>query len=440
MRRNKIQEASSFLEKGVLFLNENPKITEGFSRTYLYNDEPKVYYYVCYFKDKYSKNYSEDSVAAGVSFNKERALLKLFGETIERYALTINNNKKLIYGNYSSLKEIYKNILNPLDVFSFSKKQMKGLKLNKKNLLSTKLHWVKGSSLLTNKHILIPAQLVFTPYVYQNSEPLIMWPLSTGAAAGQTLEDALLNGICEVVERDAFMIAYLNKLPCAKIDLNHLKNKKLQQILDNLSRYNIEVHIIDITTDLKILAVAAILIDRTGQGPAVTVGLKAGLDVYDVIVGAIEEAIMLRTWIRDKFIYQDPEYKRKKVIQTIYDRAHYWFGVESIDHLDFWLKSKKLKIIEPKTLSSSQECLDKILKLLKQKNINVIYFNLTDKTIEKYKYKIVKVIIPALQPLYLDDFYPYFGKLRLYETPVNMKIFNRPKKENQLNKIPHPFL
>ncbi|MEK7523277.1 MAG: hypothetical protein AAB569_06835, partial [Patescibacteria group bacterium] len=105
MRRNKIQEASSFLEKGVLFLNENPKITEGFSRTYLYNDEPKVYYYVCYFKDKYSKNYSEDSVAAGVSFNKERALLKLFGETIERYALTINNNKKLIYGNYSSLKE-----------------------------------------------------------------------------------------------------------------------------------------------------------------------------------------------------------------------------------------------------------------------------------------------------------------------------------------------
>lgn len=330
-------------------------------------------------------------------------------------------------------------MLNPLDVFPFSKKQAKLLKLNKQNLLSAKLHWVEGKSLFTNKPILIPAQLVFAPYIYLRSEPLIMWPISTGAAAGQTYEDALYKGICEVIERDSFMIAYLNKLPCIKIDVYN-QNRKLKQMFHYLARYKIELHVIDITTDLKITSIAVILVDKAGQGPAVVVGLKAGFNVNDTIMGAIEEALMLRGWLRDKFIYLDPDYKRRKIIQSIDDRAHYWFTTKTIKHLNFWLKSNKLKTIRSNILQSSENYLYKALQLLKQKNIDVICFNLTDKKIKKYGYKIVKVIIPASQSLYLDERYAYLGKSRLYEAPVGMKAFKKPKQENQLNKIPHPFL
>ncbi len=438
--KNEMNKIKKLLEGGADFIFDNSQTVGNIYKPSLYNDEPQVYYYMSYFKDKYSKNYSDNSVASGVAFNKKRALLKLLGETLERYALSINNNKKFIYGSYSELKKIYKNVLNPLDVFPFSEKQIKVLKLDKQNLLFTKLHWVKGINLLNNEPVLIPGQLIFVPYIYQETEPLIISPISTGAAAGQTYEDALYRGICEVVERDSFMITYLNKLPCSKINLHAIKNGNLKQILDQLIRYKIEVYLIDITTDLKIASVAAVLVDRTELGPAISVGLKAGFDIVDTIIGSIEEAVMLRSWLRDKFVYLDPKYQREKIIRNIDDRAHYWFTVKMINRLNFWLESNKLKTIKSEFLHSSKDHLNKALKLLNHKNIDVIYFDLTDKKIEKYGYKIVKVIIPDLQPLYLDEKYACFRKLRLYQAPVNMKIFKRPKKENQLNKIPHPFL
>lgn len=49
-------------------------------------------------------------------------------------------------------------------------------------------------------------------------------------------------------------------------------------------------------------------------------------------------------------------------------------------------------------------------------------------------------IIPELQPLYLDERYPYFGSDRLYSVPVKLGYLKNPNNENTLNKFPHPFL
>ena len=92
-----------FIKNGFHYINENPKIIEKVYKTTLYNDEPKVYSYSCFFKDKYKTSSTNDSIASGVAFNKNRALLKLLGETIERYALTINNNKKFVFNSYNNL-------------------------------------------------------------------------------------------------------------------------------------------------------------------------------------------------------------------------------------------------------------------------------------------------------------------------------------------------
>ena len=41
---------------------------------------------------------------------------------------------------------------------------------------------------------------------------MLRWAVTTGLATGQSLEEAIAKGILEVVERDAFMISYLNRL------------------------------------------------------------------------------------------------------------------------------------------------------------------------------------------------------------------------------------
>lgn len=425
------------IEKGSKFINNNSAIVKKIFKIASYNDEPKLYIYEAYFKDKYSNGKSEDALvsASGISFNKRKALMRVLGETLERYSLGGNNNNKFTYNTLRELRDLNKLTIDPETLIAFSDKKRYAYNLDKK-----KLHWVEGKSLISSEKILVPGQLVYVPYLYQHSESLIRFPLSTGAATGATSNDALYRGICEIVERDAFMISYLNKLPSPQIDLPFLNDKELDNIVNMLKRYKLEPIVIDLTTDLQIPAFAAITIDKTGLGPAVCVGLKAGFDVKESIIGAMEESLMMRSWIRDKFIYNDPQYKRGKEIITIEDRAHFWFPVSAIKYLDFWIKNKTFKKLNTKDLRAPKNKLKKALSIFTKKRIDVFYVDIADKEVRKYDFMVVKVIIPQLQPLYLDERYPYLGGNRLYNTPVKMGLLEKPNKENQLNKVPHPFL
>lgn len=73
-------------------------------------------------------------------------------------------------------------------------------------------------------------------------------------------------------------------------------------------------------------------------------------------------------------------------------------------------------------------------------DIDVVYADITHPKIKKHGIVVVKVFIPKLQPLYLDEHYPYLGGNRLYEVPVQLGFLKVPNQEFQLNKIPHPFL
>lgn len=437
MVNNKASSLSFSIEKGFRFVNNNNTIIKEIFKVPSYNDEPKFYSYEVYFKDKYYNEENQDklSSASGTSFNKTKALMRVLGETIERYSLGGNNDGKFIYNNFSELKALSKLAIDPMILTAFSDRKRYAYNLDKKNF-----HWVEGKSLISSKKILIPAQLIYVPYLHEHSEPVIRFPISTGAATGETSNDALYRGICEIVERDAFMIAYLNKIPSPRIDLFSIDDGAIRHIINTLKRYKLEPIVLDLTNDLKIPVFAAIIVDRTGLGPAVSVGLKAGFDVKETIIGAMEESLMMRSWIRDKFIYNDSQYKRGKEIITIEDRAHFWFPVSAIKYLDFWIKNKTFKKFTTKDLRAPKDKLKKALSIFIKKRIDVFYIDITDKEVRKYGFMVVKVIIPQLQPLYLDERYPYLGGDRLYNTPVEMGILEKPNKENQLNKVPHPFL
>lgn len=428
---------NSFFEKASKFVVDNPKIIKSLFKIKNYNDEPQLYQYCSQFIDKQSQKLSKESIASGTSFNKNRALLKLLGETIERYALGINSNKNFIYKSFNQIVSSQKMAYDPNKLAAFPLYK-RGVKVD---LSDTKLHWIEGKSLVTNKNTFIPAQLVFVPYLHQRSEFILQMPMSTGAAAGESLTDAIYRGVCEVIERDSFMIHYFNEINSPKINLNSIKNRYFHKIKHILERYNLKLYVNDITTDIDIPAVISILIDQTGKGPAVSVGLKAGFNIVEDIIGSIEEALMVRSWVRDEFIYLKPKYKKNKLIRTIEDRANFWFPKDTIKYLSFWLKNNnKIKPRYFLGLKSTEDKLSEIIKILKKKQIDIIYVDLTYPDVKSSGAKVVKVIIPALQPLFLDDKYPYFSFDRLYQTPVKMGLFNKIKERDELNKIPHPFL
>lgn len=425
---------SIFFEKATkLIIDTKKEILIDIYRCPLYNDEPKIFAYSAIYRPRYKNN---TDIANGFSFTKKLALTKVLGELIERYCLDHYNPKPLLKSSKEKLSYPH---LDPFCIVSFSKSQLKKKSFKEYLMDKTSRYvWVKGWSLTERKRKLIPKQLVAINYTKIKDEPIILAPISTGAAAGLSLNTALYRGICEVAERDAFLISYLNKLPSPKIDLASLKDKKIKKILHVFSRYLLELVVVDITTDLQIPAFVAIIIDQTGIGPAVSIGLKAGFNLRETIIGAIEEALMSRYWMRDKFIYKN--LSSKKTEDYIELRAFSWFSTKVIKNLDFWLENKNIKKNLNLDSGSPNDNLKKATQLLKDKDIEILYVDLTNKKMKEYGFTVVKVIIPKLHPLYLNENYPYYGGNRLYDVPIKLGFYKKCKQEKELNKIPHPFL
>lgn len=422
-------------------INKLPFIENSW-RVYQYSDEPKFYQFFTKFTHPVKIKNTSESVrtTAGTSFfSEDAAFLKSLGEAIERYASNTYKSSNLIKGSYKSLK---RNAVNPNDFRYFSQDQLKQKNFRRFNFdSSTPFTWVWGNSLTQKVNILIPVHLVYYSYKFDQKEGILAIPISTGSAGGGCLASAIARGIFEVAERDSFMIAYLNKLPGYMIDLKKISDSRIKFILDTMRRYRLELYVIDLTTDLMIPSFVSIVIDRTGLGQAVHVGLKADFNIIKAIIGSIDESFLARQWMRTIFEDEYDKYKNivAKNISSHEERGMYWYPVKQIKKLDFWLdqKPKPLRWPVRKKAISHGNMLRKLVDIFKKNKYEIYYVDITPKELKSIKYKVVKVIIPKLQPLYLTERYPYFGPRRLYDVP--QKIGYK-KHLSSFNSIPNPML
>lgn len=396
-----------------------------------YSDEPQFWKYEVEFFSK--RNSRKFRYSGGFSWLCEKALISALGEGIERFCLASFDEKNFKTASYIELIKNQK-ALNPVEVVNFSEKQKKTLP--KKYLFNenSRFKWVKGYSLTHLCPIWLPAQLIYVPYKIKN-EPVIRCPISTGAAGWSSLAGAIYKGICEIVERDAYMITYLNKLQRPKISLLPTNNLVLKEMAKVFKRYKLELHLIDITTDIPIPAVMAVIVDRTGIGPAVSVGLKASLDPKEAVIGAIEEAQHIRHWVRGKIQHGDvnPKQIQTTTIKKPGERSLFWSKTKTIPKLDFLLKSpfrKDLASFQDYSQTNILENLKIALSFFYKKNLEVSYVDITDSLVVDTGFRVAMVVIPQLQPLYILEPPAYHGGKRLYQ---------QGSKEEELNEYLHPF-
>lgn len=406
---------------------ENKKfgIIKSIRRTLNFNDEPKLSHYIA---EPMINNYG---TCSGTALNEKRARLKAICEMIERHCLSIVD-KNITIESYSNLKHA----LDPFSIAGVAQQDKnKSFSYNKE----TKFAWVKGTSLTKMMNVWLPAQLVYVPYY--RKEPIIRHPITTGAASGTSYSAAIYRGLCEIIERDAFMITYLNKLPRCLINISSIKNKNIKTLDKAFRRYNLERYSFDITTDIKVPVILTILIDRTGIGPSVSLGMKCSFNVEDALLGSMEEAQQTRPWVREEM----QRYIMNKKIPAKYryflERGFFWYNTNMIKNLNFLIKTKnKISINKMKSIKfkNSNQRLKHIINIMNKYEICVV--DITTKKLKKIGFRVIKVIVPELQPLYLIEKNKYWGGERLYEVPKILRYRKNNSTYNKLNKTPHPFL
>lgn len=80
---------------------------------------------------------------------------------------------------------------------------------------------------------------------------------STGLAAGNTIEEALVQGSCEIFERYTTYKILTEKIPCSTIAIDSIKNEKVQYYINLYKSMNVDVTIKDfsLNKDLPVIGV-----------------------------------------------------------------------------------------------------------------------------------------------------------------------------------------
>jgi len=375
------------------------------------------------------------------------ALAATLGEAAERYCMFFYDKKQMVFAPY---REIAAEAVSPDLVRLYSRQQIEGLGPGARVRYfndDTPVRWVWGYSLTDEKPRLVPASFVYMNYQYDDDEPVIGRNASSGLAGHLTLEEAILTGILELVERDAFTICWLSKRPGRKVIIDDEETEKLLREKFHYGHPKVETHIHDVTLDVPIPSFFTWIERPTEMGPAVCVGSTSRLDPKAALRKCFLEA------------GQGIPYFRFLLGQLKdWEPSDDFMNVTSFDHhCVFYLKRPDLvpeafSFLEDvegevplssiknrstgRVLGDIQACVE----LLRQAGLEVIVVEITTPDIREIGLRVVRVIIPGMVPLHGVYKFPFLGSKRLAKFPLRAKPGQGNGHETAtFNTYPHPF-
>lgn len=295
------------------------------------------------------------------------------------------------------------------------------------------VRWNWGYNLTQKRRVLIPTSAAW--YGYNDS---LLGDSSNGVAAHSNRSHALLNGVLELVERDAFMIHWLHRLSPPQVDLDDVVDNRSRAMIRCVEESGYAVRIFDLTTDLEIPVVLALGTHEDGRKPALIVGAGASLDHRSALFRALSE-LYAATFSPTKLWTLKPPLDLADV-HGLADHSLAYEHPEWLRHASFlWASHRRASWPTPPQPDRGwPDGLTKLIEQLKAYGHDVVGVDITGVDIARHGLFVVRAIVPGLQPLALGTGGRLGGR-RLYEVPVRMGYRDAPPQQGDLNPIPHCF-
>ena len=330
--------------------------------------------------------YGGVSIYGGKGISKDHAKASAIMEGFERYSAERHDNDEVIVKKECKLTEDY---INPR-LLNLPKE------FEKKDISNLNIEWSKVTDLITDKEYLIPSNAVYHPYTHDDNIDSLFKSNTNGLASGNVLEEAILHGIFEVIERDAWSIFELTHKNYAQINLDTIESKTINEIIEKFTSKGINIKLIDFTADIKVPTIAASADDTvTRDAGLLTLGIGTHLDPEIAILRALTEVAQSRATqingaredtVRADFA-REAGYERMKRINRIYFKQE----EEQIN----------LDIIENKSTTSINNDLEIVKDELVSNDIkHILYHDLTRPELDV---DVVRVIIPEMEVYAIDS-------------------------------------
>ncbi|SRR6266851_499929 len=303
--------------------------------------------------------------------------------------------------------------------------------------------WLPAVDLNDGTPVWMPTSLVYLDYTGNDSDTFFCPPTSNGLAAGANLEAAALSALYELIERDSFLITWMNRVPQPEV-IAPTAARIETTFIRHYARFGIETRVFRLETDVPVHVMMAVLLDRSGQGPAAMVGLGCHPDPLLAFRKAIFEAAQTRpgyvhrfadraTWegLRD---YRD--------VHSLDDHSAFFASTDRLAELDFLLEPTSR--LDEATLpdlaaASTKDELDRVASSLRGVGCRVICADITTPDLHGYPVRVARAVATGLQPIHFGYGEERLGGRRLFELPMRLGHRTGVTDETGLNPCPHPL-
>lgn len=378
-------------------------------------------------------------------------------EALERYSGMYNKkSNSRIFGSYEDVKE---NAVNPetLGLHDESQYNMEGY-LYKKYSEKLKYHWVWAWSMKHQKAVLIPEQMAYyAPELIREKSNRFVYETSNGCALGATIEEAILYGIFETIERDNFLVAWYNRLPLTEIDIENSMLKDVIQLKTYIESMGYEIHFFDMSMELKIPAVWGLIINPS-RGAIVRTYSAAGAHFNPEIAlrGALLEIVTSISIYEKKYkdtklqTRREEMYRDDAKVTEFEDHVLLYSHPKALERLQYLIKNdrskKTLREIYPEWYETNvfqhetlNEDLDEIIQRIFQYYDDIYVVQSTGELLKKCKLSSCKVLIPGMNTMSFGHQYRRMVLRRVLNGPVWAGRRKTPISLNEINLLPHPF-
>lgn len=307
----------------------------------------------------------------------------------------------------------------------------------------TVVSWVAGFALPSGRAAYLPAQLTFMAWGRQAAaEEPIAYTTSSGLACAPTLEEALLAGVLEQIERDAVMLAWYDRLSLPLLDWSHdpeLVSLDARYFAPTGLRYSA----VDLSVFFGIPTVLGVVHGASGVLGALGVGAASAPTVAVAWRKALAEAFAVRRWVRDHALERPGDVERPAVeIQGFDGHTMFYAHPDRAARAAFVDSSsdrRDTRDIAPLEGSNVLERIEAACDRLAWRGVSAYGVDVTSPDVRSAGFRVVRVLAPELCQLDVIERARFLGGSRLYEAAYEVGLVPRGLGVGDLNPDPHPF-
>jgi bacteriocin biosynthesis cyclodehydratase domain-containing protein len=283
---------------------------------------------------------------------------------------------------------------------------------------AAKIEWTPVWSLRDRRFKYLPTGMLY--FFHSDAFDSHMHADSNGCAAGNTLEEAIVQGFLELVERDSYAIWWYNRSQRTELDLGQFDDSYVRDLKNQLAETGRRLWVLDITSDLGIPSYVAMSHATQNGQEFVEYGSGSHFDARIALLRALTEVNQFLSLglmgLRDAgsssndgagaFRLQEHPYLIPDGKPQV--RPHFDMKFGNLD-----------------TREQALACVD----IVKRAGLDFLVLDQTRPDIET---PVARVIVPGLR-----HFYRRFAPGRLYDVPVKLGLRDKPILESDLNPL-HP--